>query len=215
MSRAKRESARRQAAQDAHRRKVDGDYRARHPARAAEESGFRKARRARVRSRSASDPSLDQGTPETAQKARVVQQGALARMFELGHLSAHELAYSQEIRQVAEKLAQDVMVGSFSMETRVDQSRSGTGPFFESLGAVRAEVAYTSWRGAIQEPKLVLAMIVEDVSWRTAAARFHLGPARAKKLLLDALGAWPLHYREARETIDEADLLAAQAGILG
>ena len=215
MSRARRESARRKAAQDAHRRKVDGDYRARHPARAAEESGFRKARRERVRSRSASDPSLDQGTPETAQKARAVQQGALARMFARGHLSAHELAYSQEIRQVAEKLARDVIVGSFSMETRVDQSRSGTGAFFESLGAVRAEVAYTSWRQAIEEPQLVLAMIVEDQGYATAARRFKVHHTRAKKLLLDALAAWPDHCREARETIDEADLLAAQAGILG
>lgn len=213
MGRAKRESARRQAAKDAHRRKVDADFRARHPARAAEESGFRKARRERVRSRSASDPSRDQGTPETAQKAKAVKQGALARMFQLGHLSSDELAFSQEIRQVVDRLARDVTIGSVSLETRVDHSRSGTGAFFESLGAVRAEVAYTSWRGAIEEPKLVLAMIVDDVSWRTAAARFNIGPPRAKRLLLSALNAWPLYCRDAREQICEADLLAAQAGL--
>ncbi|WP_181883976.1 hypothetical protein [Alteriqipengyuania lutimaris] len=213
MGRAKGQAAKRAAEQASHRRKVDGDYRARHPRRAAEESAFRKDRRQRRRAAADRDPHFDAGTPETAQKARSVQQGALARMFELGHVSADELAWSQEIRAVAEKLARDVTIGTFSLETRVDQSRSGQGASLEALGAVRAEIAYTSWRKDLSEAQLVLAMIVQDVSWRTAAGRFHVGPVRAKKLLLDALQAWPRHCREARENISEADLVAAQAGL--
>ena len=197
-----------------HREKVTHDFRERHPARFQEEAGFRRERRERRTMEQGRDRYRDEGTPETAQKAQRVQQGALARMFQLGHLSADELAWAQEIRQVAERIARDVTIGSFSLETRVDQSRSGHGTFFESLGAVRAEVAYSNWRAALPQAALVLAMIVEDVSWRTAAIRFHVGGARAKKLLLDALGTWPDHCRDARETIDEADLLAAQAGIL-
>lgn len=213
MSKANRAAAERASSQAAHRRKVDEDYRQRHPSRAAEESGFRKARRERRRAHANRDLHSDEGTPETAQKARGVQQGALARMFELGHLSADELAWSQEIRAVAQRIARDVTIGTFSLETRVDHSRSGQAASLEGLRSVRAEVAYTNWRGAIEEAKLVLAMIVEDVSWRTAAARFHIGPPRAKKLLLDALLAWPHHCRDARESITEADLAAAQAGL--
>jgi len=214
VGKAKGQAAKRAAEEASHRRKVDGDFRARHPRRAAEESSFRKERRQRRRAAADRDPHFDAGTPETAQKARSVQQGALARMFELGHLSADELAWSQEIRAVAEKLARDVTIGTFSLETRVDQSRSGQGASLEGLRAVRAEVAYTSWRGDLTEAKLVLAMIVEDVSWRTAAERFHIGPVRAKKALLDALQAWPRHCRDARESVSEADLAAAQAGLL-
>lgn len=197
-----------------HREKVDKAFRTRHPARDAEEKGFRKDARARRKAYADRDRHRDEGTPETAQKARSVQQGALARLFQLGHLSADELAWSQEIRQVAERLASDVTIGSVSLETRVDQSRGGSDAFFESLGAARAEVAYTTWRKEQPNPGLVLAMIVEDVSWRTAAARFHIGPQRAKRLLIDALNSWVHHSREARDSIDAADLLAAQAGII-
>ena len=213
MGQARRAAAKREADRARHRLEPHDDFRQRHPERAAEESGFRKDRRARRRAEESRDPYRDDGTPETAQKAKAVKQGALARLFALGHLSADELAWSQEIRQVADRIARDVTIGTFSLETRVDQSRSGNGAFFESLGAVRGEVAYSAWRSELPEPALVLAMIVEDESWRTAAARFHVGPVRAKKLLLDALGRWPEHSREARERITEADLLAAQAGL--
>lgn len=159
------------------------------------------------------DPMFDQGTPETRAKVRSVQQGALARMYERGHLNDNELAWSQEIRAVAERIMSDVSIGSFSLETRIDCGRRDGGQFFEALGAVRAEIAYSRWRRDIECPLIVLAMIVDDIGWRRAAVLFHVGPARAKRLLLAALQAWPWYTREAREELTEADLLAAHAGL--
>lgn len=156
----------------------------------------------------------DHGTPETRAKALRTQQGALARMFERGHLDQDELAWSQEIRAVAERIMRDVAIGSFSLETRIDCGRAIGGEFFEALGAVRAEIAYSRWRRDIDEPAIVLAMIVEDIGWRRAAAMFQIGPARAKRLLVQALQAWPWYAREAREEVSEADLLASHAGLL-
>lgn len=154
------------------------------------------------------------GTPETLEKASRVRQGALARLFMSGALSADQLAWAAEIRTVADRIGRDVTIGTMSMETRVDQSRSGSGAFFERLGAVRAEVAYTSWRRSLAAPAPVLSMIVEDVACSTVAKRFRRDKRTIQRILIDAIDAWPGHYDDARNRVDEATLLAAQAAIL-
>lgn len=178
----------------------------RHPARAADEA--RLARQAVTiadwRKHEA------HGTPETLLKARHVQQGALARLFMNGHLSIDQLAWAQEIRVVVERLGRDVAIGSISLETRVDNGFSGWRVGEESLGRVRAEMAYTRWRGQLRKPAPVLSMIADDRACRAVARAFRMRDAAARALLVDALELWPDACGWARERLDEDDLVAVQ-----
>jgi len=196
-----------------------GAYRAwarRHPERAAEERALEK-RNARV----ADDWShKHHGTAATHEHATRQRRGALARLHASGAISIEQLGWALEIASVAEAIGMDVSVRTMSLETRVDQSRSGDGGFFESLGRVRREVAYTRWREAL--PRIagggsiapILAMVIEDIGVTVAAKRWRMHNRRAKKILLDALDLWPSLLGDARRDIDEATLLAAHAGIL-
>lgn len=148
------------------------------------------------------------GTPETLLKARHVQQGSLARLYMNGHLSIDQLAWAQEIRVVAERIGRDVAIGSISLETRVDNGRDLTRHSWESLGKVRAEVAYTSWRAYLVKPAPVLAMIVEDRACRAVARAFRMRDVAARRLLTDALDAWPGCYSDAADRVDADDLAA-------
>lgn len=181
----------------------------RHPEAAAEERALRKQRRAIRKGFS----HKVHGTPETHYRAAQVHQGAMARLFMSGSINEDQLAWSAEIRAVAERIGRDVAIGTVSFETRVDQSRSGDGTFFERLGAVRAEVAYTRWRAALPAPEIVLAIIVEDLACSAAARRFHKNTRTVRKLLTDALDAWPYWQRDARDEIDHDALSAAHAAI--
>jgi hypothetical protein len=165
------------------------------------------------------------GTPETLAKASI-SDGSLARLFLRGTINSDELAWAAEIRIVHDRIAGEVRIATASLETRVDQSRTGDGTFFEKLGAVRAEVAYTRWRawlgclnagrgvvrGGAAAP--VLAMIAGDEGVNQVAARFSCDKRTATRLLIEALDAWPGFQRDACDDVDEATLLAAQAAIL-
>lgn len=183
-----------------------------HPARAAEERAFRVDRAARDKAYAKRDKLQDRGTAETRAKAALVHQGSLARLYEAGTLSADQLAASQEIKQVAERIGADVKIGTFSLETRVDQSRTG-GAVIEKLGAVRAEVAYGKWRSRPGAPVL-LAMVIEDLSLTNAAKVLRRSKVAARKVISDLLDAWSDDVGAACRSIDHADLLAAQAGLL-
>lgn len=137
-----------------------------------------------------------------------MQQGALARLYLGGHLSADQLAWAQEIRVIAERIGRDVAIGTLSLETRVDNGFSGHRLAEESLGRVRAEVAYTRWRAGLVRPQPVLAMIVEDRACRAVARAFRMRDAGARALLLDALDAWPDWCGWARDRVDAEDLVA-------
>jgi hypothetical protein len=150
------------------------------------------------------------GTPETLIKAHYTSQGSLARMFMRGHLSIDQLAWADEIRRVAEIIARDVAIGSISFETRVDNGFNGHRMAEESLGRVRAEVAYSRWRRQLRRPAPVLAMIIEDRAVRAVGRAFRMRDATARALLVDALDAWPDCYGWARDRVDENDLLAVQ-----
>lgn len=148
------------------------------------------------------------GTAETLLKAGRVKQGALARLYMNGHLSIDQLAWAQEIRVVVERIGRDVAIGSLSLETRVDNGRDVTRQAFESLGRVRAEVAYTRWRAQLRKPAPVLAMIVEDRACRAVARAFRMRDVAARRLLIDALDAWPGCYSDAADRVDAEDLAA-------
>lgn len=183
----------------------------RHPAAAAREREFRKQRRT-IRK--------DFGhkvhaTPETAYHASRVRQGAIASLHRAGVIDNEQLGAALQIADVHERIARDVIVRTMSLETRVDVTRLGDSSFFERLGAVWAEMAYTAWRARLPGPAApILDMIAGDISINAAARRYRMDKRRAKQLLLAALDLWPEMHREARDTVDEATLLAAHAGIL-
>ena len=194
---------------------IHSSYCERHPAKAREERQFRKEQASLAREHEKRDRLRDRGTPETAAHARRVRQGSLARLYEKGQITADQLAAAQEIRQVAERITSDVRIGTFSLETRVDNDRRHGGAFFERLRAVRAEVAYTRWREALGKRRdAVLAMVVGEMSVSAAASRYRMRKETARKLLSRALDDWSDCMRATVNEIDEADMLAAHAGLV-
>lgn len=150
------------------------------------------------------------GTPETLLNAGFASQGHIARMFQNGHLSIDQLAWAEEIRTVYERIGRDVAIGTISLETRVDNGFAGHRMAEESLGRVRAEMAYSCWRRQLRKPAPVLAMIIDDRSCHAVAAVFRMRNATARRLLIDALDAWPDCFDWARGRVDEADLVAVR-----
>lgn len=182
-----------------------------HPACAAEEAALRRE----VERIDAWRRHESHGTPETLLKAARVQQGALARLFMGGHLSIDQLAWGAEIRAVVERIGRDVAIGTLSLETRIDNGFAGLRAEEESLGRVRAEMAYTRWRGELAElrPRAigpVLAVIVEDRALRAVAQAFRMRDAGARALLIAALDLWPDCWGWARDRVDAEDLVAVQ-----
>tara|TARA_R110002072_G_scaffold38314_4_gene110895 strand:+ start:6441 stop:7088 length:648 start_codon:yes stop_codon:yes gene_type:complete len=191
--------------------KIHRDFCRRHPARARSERALRKEQEAAERDFG----HKRNGTVETLQKASRVRQGSLARLYEAGQLSADQLAASQEIRTVAERIGMDVKVGTCSLEARVDNGRKGSALFFERLGAVRAEVAYGHWRRAQGDKALpLLEMIVHDQSLSATARAYGMRKETARELLSRALDAWSDYIGAACNAIDQAEMLAAQAGLI-
>lgn len=183
---------------------------ARHPTRARDERQLRKFNAA-VRKDFGHKVN---GTPETCARASVTRQGAVARLFEAGDIDAEQLAASQSIALTHARITGDVAINTASYETRVDQSGRFGDAFFEKLGSVRAEVAYTGWRQALPHPALVLAVIIGDDGISLVAKRFGMRNAKAKKILIDALDRWRSCSIDACRFVDDATLAAAQAGIL-
>jgi hypothetical protein len=177
-----------------------------HPARAADEAAL--AAEAALVDRWRKHEA--HGTPETLLKAGRVQQGALARLYMNGHLSIDQLAWGEEIRRHSEWIARDVAIRSLSFETRVDNGFTAHQQAQELLHRVRAEAAYTRWRAGLPKAAPVLAMIVEDRACRAVARAFRMRDAAARRLLIDALDAWPDCCGWARDRVDEDDLEAVQ-----
>ncbi|MET0181092.1 MAG: hypothetical protein ABW194_11525 [Novosphingobium sp.] len=200
-------------------RRLSADRFARlHPEKAREERDLRKRQAAVAREFGRKGDTHD-GTPETRHRAKATRQGALARLYQSGALSADQLAWAGEIAAIAERIGGEAGVRTVSLETRVDGGGHGTGAFWETLGAVRREVAYTRWRGAaaVLSPHgagPLLALIVEDAGVTIVAQRYAMGPKRLRKLLADAIDLWPGVCRDARQAIDRADVEAAKAGLI-
>ncbi len=181
----------------------------RHPARAIEERGFRKSR-AELLDRW---HHKNAGTPETHEAHRRRRAGAIARLHASGYLSDDELAWSQEIAAAVERIMTDAQMRTCSLETRVDVSRHGDGG--EAIGAVWSEMAYSRWREKIgKDAAFVLDMVVHDVGLVRAADAHSMTVTRGRKTLIDALHLWREIFMGVRREVTEADLLAAQAGIL-
>jgi len=178
----------------------------------AEERALRGARR-EARKRWGHKP---YGTVQTHVAADRAREGALLRLYQSGAISLDQLGAAQEIAAEAERIAGDVRVRTVSLETRVDCAARPGGAFFEALGRVRREVAYGRWRAGLPRgvAALVLDIVTADMALTVAARLHHMHARRAKRALCDALDAWAGTIRMVAREIDEADVLAAQAGIL-
>jgi hypothetical protein len=155
-----------------------------------------------------------EATPETLRDVANRTEGSLARLFTSGDINADQLAAAEQIEAAHRKVVGDVAIGIASMEARVDRSPYGDSSFYEALGAVQTEVAYTRWREQLAHPAVVLDMVVHGLGFTVAARRNKMAHRRAKRLLLVALDLWPRCRAAARNEIDPATLAAAQAGIL-
>lgn len=180
-----------------------------HPAAARAERALRKGRAELL----ARWKHKNDGTPETHERAARRNQGALVRLYQSGAIDAEQLAAAVEIAQVVERIGADVSVKTASLETRVDVTRMGDGSFYERLGQVRREIAYTRWRSEVAGPiAAVLDMIAgEPVGFTVVAARYRMHHRRARRLLIDSLDLWPRILGGVCKEVDETDLLRAHA----
>ncbi len=124
------------------RRSINADYAARHPAKAAEERALRKAQHALQRDYG----HKRHGTPETHAHAARQDQGALHQLYVRGVIDQFELADADLIAAIADRIGAELQIRTVSLETRVDRSPRAGGAFYEALGWVRAEMAYSRWR---------------------------------------------------------------------
>ncbi|MDC7809957.1 hypothetical protein CA223_05395 [Sphingomonas koreensis] len=152
------------------------------------------------------------GTPETHERAAATRQGALARLHKSGAIDAMQLASAEQIAVIAERIGAGLSLRTMSMETRVDRTPMFDTRIRESLGAVRAEMAYSRWRGALGvfcAP--VLEMIVEDRGVTIVAKRYGFHVRRGRTMLIDALDMWGRMFAEACRMVDDRDLAIAHA----
>jgi hypothetical protein len=156
------------------------------------------------------------GTPQTLLKARALRQGTLARLYEAGHLSLDQLAWSAEIRAVRERIGRAVGLRTLSLETRVDNGCHHEALAAERLGQVRAELAYGQWRAALAGLErrgrpvsaAALAVIGEDLPLRRVARAAGMRDATLRGVVSEALDLWPQCRAAARRAVDAADLVA-------
>ncbi|PXW67889.1 hypothetical protein C7451_12325 [Blastomonas natatoria] len=199
-----------QAVQADRRRSINAAYAQRHPELAAQERALRKAHHQLTRDYA----HKRHGTPETHAHAAKQGQGTLHLLYTRGVLDQFELADADLIAAIAAKIGAELGIRTVSLETRVDRSPRADGAFYEALGWVRAEMAYSRWRDWLPEPQPVLAIIVGDCGIAQAAARYGISARRAKRLLLEALWAWPGFHADAVKRVDAGDLLAMHAGLM-
>lgn len=184
----------------------------RHPERAAQEQALRRQARA-IRKGFGHKRN---GTPETHFHASRTRQGTIARLYQAGHITIDDLARAAEIAGVAEQLGRDCHVSTASLETRVDNARQHGGAFFEALGAVRRELAYTAWRASLDAlgpgaKSAVLGLVIDDCGLEAAARRGRMRRSAAKAALLRALDLWADLIGETAKRIGREELDRAHA----
>jgi hypothetical protein len=154
-----------------------------------------------------------QGTPETHERVESVpprrRQSPLVRMYQLGKIDADDLAAAQEISHVIEMIERDVSVRGMTLDDRVDCNGAGHNVLVEGLRRIRAEVAYHEWRKIIPTPKrMIIDMIVSDVSYVRQAKRYGMRWETARKRLISALRIWHECHAKATKLIDRDDVEA-------
>jgi hypothetical protein len=152
------------------------------------------------------------GTPETYAQIETVpshrRQEPLSRMAKLGTISPDELAAAHEISSIVEMIERTVGMGSASLEARVDYQSSARDALIESLGRIRAEVAYRAWRESIPVPRrMILDMLLTNVPYVRLASNYGLHWRTARKRLISALRMWPSFKIAARHECGKSEVL--------
>jgi hypothetical protein len=155
----------------------------------------------------------NEGTPETHERASRRNQGALARLYQSGAIDAEQLAAAVEIALVHERIGSDVAVKTASLETRVDVTRIGDGGFYERLGQVRREMAYTRGDRSCRAARPVLDMIAGEQRPGSPSPRAATGCTTARRKAADRR-ARPVadDPRRGVQGVDEKSRCAAHAG---
>lgn len=167
------------------------------------------------RKTNATSATMETADSESACEEARIRQGSLARLWKSGAITSAQLASAVDIATVAEKLGRDVAIRTASLETRIDAGRRGDGTFYEALGAVWREIAFREWSRALGgSARLVLDLILDDAGLVAAARRHRMGHRRAAALLVDALDRWQPFLRDARRSVDDADLARAHARLV-
>lgn len=152
------------------------------------------------------DWSHKQGTPETLQAAEYARthQGALAQLVANGTIDAEQLEWAAQIANVHRSIASGVDVSVASLEARVDNSVRAPA-IAERIHRVRMHAAYTVWRSLLPAPKsLALDMIVGDaIGYSVAAKRYRIHNRKAKRVLIEAIGRWPMCVAHAFSSVDQ------------
>lgn len=203
------EQQREQALMEANRI-TDNAWARRHPQLAAEERALCLARHERQMQFAHSV----NATSETLAHARIVREGALARLYHSGSLTIEQWGASLEIAAAHARVVLDAGLPSSWAIERVDHRPDPEKRFQEALGTVRLEMTYSRWRREIEAAGAVLAIIVEDCGLVAAARRHSMGEKRLRRLLVDALERWMALRRSIRDEVDEATIEAARAAIL-
>ena len=139
-------------------------------------------------------------------------RSALAYMRERGSITDDQFYSAQQIAQIAEAIERQVRLGCASMEARVDCSNSAKDALYETLYRVRAEAAYTEWRAKLPLPRrMVIDMVTKDAGLSAIAAEHNVGWRRARRILSEALDAWPEIFARCVKAISEDDLEAQHA----
>jgi hypothetical protein len=174
-----------------------------HPQLAAAERSIRKQRADLL----VSWKHKNEGTPETHEQASRHNRGALIRLYKNGTIDSEQLMAAEEINRVHERISSDVSVRTASLETRVDVTRYGDGSFFERLGQVRRELAYSEWRKLLPCPAPVLDMLTgEPAGFTVVARRYRMHNRRALQLLIHALDLWPQVLGPICKAVDQKAL---------
>lgn len=181
---------------------------ARHPSMAKEQRSLRKQQAERIKSWDHKRA----GTIETHDHAARTHQGALVQLHVNGTIDNDQLEWAAEIANVYRSIGSDVGIAISSLEARIDEGRRTTGSV-EGIRRVRLHYAYTLWREALPAPKqMILDMIVGDaVGYSVAARRHGVHNRKAKRLLIEALSAWPVSLTRAFRSVKSEDLDLANA----
>lgn len=150
----------------------------------------------------------------TARTLRNRQMSAITLMHERGQLTEEQLHAAQQIADVAERIARSVSTKAHNLDPRVDGAGAGRDPGIESLSRVRMERTYSAWRARLPMPKrLVLEMVMADRAFTRIAQRHNVAPARAKRLLSNALDTWIDIRARVYKLIEQEDVDRAHVGL--
>lgn len=139
---------------------------------------------------------------------RVRHASSLRAMCDREQITSAQYQAALEIAFIAEMIERSVSVRGASLEARVDHSGSARNALIERLGSIRAEKAYTDWRQSLPMPKrMVIDMVIEDVSLVAIARRYRVGWVKARKYLLAALDRWEDIRARTWKDVDARDVL--------